>query len=186
MSIVWSGGGCRPSGFIGGEPAPRCSTRAATFEEHREELFSLCIREGGKTLPDAVLEVREAVDFLRYYASEARAKFTRPQVLPGPTGELNELRLHGRGVFACISPWNFPLAIFIGPVAAALAAGNTAIAKPAEQTPLIGALASMLDHEAGSHRCPFSSRLATARLGRLDVTSLLGAWPLPGRPRPRA
>ncbi|HEU4877580.1 MAG TPA: L-glutamate gamma-semialdehyde dehydrogenase, partial [Sphingomicrobium sp.] len=125
---------------------------ADLFEKHREELFSLCIREAGKTLPDAVLEVREAVDFLRYYASEARAKFTEATRLPGPTGELNELRLHGRGVFACISPWNFPLAIFIGPVAAALAAGNAAIAKPAEQTPLIGALAIELMHRAGIPR----------------------------------
>jgi RHH-type proline utilization regulon transcriptional repressor/proline dehydrogenase/delta 1-pyrroline-5-carboxylate dehydrogenase len=112
----------------------------------------LCIREAGKTLPDAALEVREAVDFLRYYASEARAKFGAPTALPGPTGELNSLRLHGRGVFACISPWNFPLAIFIGPVAAALAAGNAAIAKPAEQTPLIGALAIKLMHQAGIPR----------------------------------
>ena len=122
---------------------------ADLFEEHRDELFSLCIREAGKTLPDAVLEVREAVDFLRYYASEARRLFNGATALPGPTGELNELRLHGRGAFACISPWNFPLAIFIGPVAAALAAGNAAIAKPAEQTPLIGARAIELMHEAG-------------------------------------
>jgi len=134
----------------GGEARAAFLDRAADlFEEHRDELFSLCIREAGKTLPDAVLEVREAVDFLRYYASEARRLFTSPIPLPGPTGELNELRLHGRGVFVCISPWNFPLAIFIGPVAAALAAGNTAIAKPAEQTPLIGALAIELMHKAG-------------------------------------
>ena len=122
---------------------------ADLFEQHREELFSLCIREAGKTVPDAVLEVREAVDFLRYYASEARRLCGNVTALPGPTGELNELRLHGRGVFACISPWNFPLAIFIGPVAAALAAGNAAIAKPAEQTPLIGARAIELMHAAG-------------------------------------
>src|SRR4051794_21876346 len=134
----------------GGEARARLLDRTADlFEEHREEFCSLCIREGGKTLPDAVLEVREAVDFLRFYASEARRQFTRPLPLPGPTGEQNELRLHGRGVFACISPWNFPLAIFAGPVAAALAAGNTAIAKPAEQTPLIGALAIDLFHQAG-------------------------------------
>ncbi|MFP5329456.1 MAG: bifunctional proline dehydrogenase/L-glutamate gamma-semialdehyde dehydrogenase PutA [Alphaproteobacteria bacterium] len=135
---------------LGGEARARLLDRTADlFEEQREEFFSLCIREGGKTLPDAVLEVREAVDFLRFYASEARRQFSGPMPLPGPTGELNELRLHGRGVFACISPWNFPLAIFTGPVAAALAAGNTAIAKPAEQTPLIGALAIRLFHEAG-------------------------------------
>ena len=135
---------------LGGEiRATRLDVAADLFETQRDALFSLCIREAGKTLPDAVLEVREAVDFLRYYASEARRLFTGPTMLPGPTGELNQLRLHGRGVFACISPWNFPLAIFIGPVAAALAAGNAAIAKPAEQTPLIGALAIELMHQAG-------------------------------------
>jgi RHH-type proline utilization regulon transcriptional repressor/proline dehydrogenase/delta 1-pyrroline-5-carboxylate dehydrogenase len=135
---------------LGGEARARLLDRTADlYEEHTEEFYSLCIREGGKTLPDAVLEVREAVDFLRFYASEARRQFTRPMPLPGPTGEQNELRLHGRGVFACISPWNFPLAIFTGPVAAALAAGNAAIAKPAEQTPLIGALAIDLFHRAG-------------------------------------
>ena len=137
----------------GGEARARLLDRAADlFEQHSEELFSLCIREGGKTLPDAILEVREAVDFLRFYASEARRQFTRALPLPGPTGEQNELRLHGRGVFACISPWNFPLAIFTGPIAAALAAGNTAIAKPAEQTPLIGAFAVELMHRAGIPR----------------------------------
>ncbi len=139
--------------LIGGNARADLLDRAADlFEGHRDELFSLCMREAGKTLPDALLEVREAVDFMRYYASEARAKFGAPTSLPGPTGELNELRLHGRGVFTCISPWNFPLAIFIGPVAAALAAGNAAIAKPAEQTPLIGALAIKLLHEAGISR----------------------------------
>ncbi|WP_037501589.1 bifunctional proline dehydrogenase/L-glutamate gamma-semialdehyde dehydrogenase PutA [Sphingomonas jaspsi] len=136
--------------LLGGEDRAALLERAADlFETHREELFSLCIREAGKTPVDAVLEVREAVDFLRYYASEARRLFTTALPLPGPTGELNELRLHGRGVWACISPWNFPLAIFIGPVAAALAAGNSAVAKPAEQTPLIGARAIELMHEAG-------------------------------------
>ncbi len=138
---------------LGGVERARLLDLAANLFEARRELFySLCIREAGKTLPDAVLEVREAVDFLRFYAAEARAKFDRPTSLPGPTGEINELRLHGRGVFACISPWNFPLAIFIGPVAAALAAGNAALAKPAEQTPLIGALAIELMHEAGIPR----------------------------------
>ena len=135
---------------LGGTERARLLDRAADlFEDHRDALFSLCVREAGKTVPDAVLEVREAVDFLRYYAAEARRQFSTATLLPGPTGEINELRLHGRGVFVCISPWNFPLAIFIGPVAAALAAGNAAIAKPAEQTPLIGALALDLMHEAG-------------------------------------
>jgi RHH-type proline utilization regulon transcriptional repressor/proline dehydrogenase/delta 1-pyrroline-5-carboxylate dehydrogenase len=135
---------------LGGEARARLLDRAADlYEEHREEFFSLCIREAGKSLIDAVLEVREAVDFLRFYASEARRQFTRPMPLPGPTGEQNELRLHGRGVFASISPWNFPLAIFTGLVSAPLAAGNAVIAKPAGQTPLIGALAVALMHQAG-------------------------------------
>jgi len=86
-------------------------------------------------------EVREAVDFLRYYAARARAEFAMPQRLPGPTGEQDEIGLHGRGVFVCISPWNFPLSIFTGQIAAALAAGNAVIAKPAEQTPLVAAAA---------------------------------------------
>ena len=134
----------------GGEKRARLLERAADlYEQSRELFYSLCIREAGKTLPDAVLEVREAVDFLRFYASEARRQFAGSVNLPGPTGEENTMRLHGRGVFACISPWNFPLAIFTGPIAAALAAGNTVIAKPAEQTPLIGALAVELLHRAG-------------------------------------
>ncbi|MCY7280421.1 MAG: bifunctional proline dehydrogenase/L-glutamate gamma-semialdehyde dehydrogenase PutA [Sphingomonas bacterium] len=138
---------------LGGNARAALLDRAADlFEAERERLFSLCLREAGKTLPDAVLEVREAVDFLRYYAAEARRQFAGATALPGPTGEINQLRLHGRGVFACISPWNFPLAIFIGPVAAALAAGNAAIAKPAEQTPLIAALAIELMHRAGIPR----------------------------------
>jgi RHH-type proline utilization regulon transcriptional repressor/proline dehydrogenase/delta 1-pyrroline-5-carboxylate dehydrogenase len=98
---------------------------------------------------DAVAEVREAVDFCRYYAARARADFARPFDLPGPTGENNRLELHGRGVFCCISPWNFPLAIFTGQVVAALAAGNAVLAKPAEQTPAIAAYAVRLMHEAG-------------------------------------
>src|SRR5699024_2333953 len=98
---------------------------------------------------DAISEVREAVDFLRYYAHRAQQEFAGGQALPGPTGESNELRLHGRGVFVCISPWNFPLAIFTGQIAAALAAGNAAIAKPAEQTSLVGFRAVQLLLEAG-------------------------------------
>src|SRR5262249_52944178 len=106
--------------------------------------------EAGKTLPDAVAEVREAIDFLRYYATRARTDFAQPESLPGPTGERNQLALHGRGVFVCISPWNFPLAIFTGQVAAALAAGNGVVAKPAEQTPLIAMAAVRLLHQAGA------------------------------------
>jgi RHH-type transcriptional regulator, proline utilization regulon repressor / proline dehydrogenase / delta 1-pyrroline-5-carboxylate dehydrogenase len=138
---------------LGGEARAALLEKAADlFEANSETFFSLCIREAGKTLPDAILEVREAVDFLRYYAAEARRQFSAPLLLPGPTGERNELSLHGRGVWTCISPWNFPLAIFTGPVAAALAAGNAVMAKPAEQTPLIGALAIELMHKAGIPR----------------------------------
>src|SRR5712692_3929344 len=111
--------------------------------------MALIIREGGRTIPAALSEVREASDFLRYYAARARADFARAERLPGPTGERNELALHGRGVFACISPWNFPLAIFTGQIAAALAAGNAVIAKPAEQTPLVAAAAIRLMLAAG-------------------------------------
>ncbi len=138
---------------LGGEARAKLLERTADlYEAHAEEFFSLCTREAGKTLTDAVLEVREAVDFLRFYASEARRQFTKPLPLPGPTGERNELRLHGRGVIASISPWNFPLAIFTGLVSAPLAAGNAVIAKPAGQTPLIGALAVELMHQAGVPR----------------------------------
>jgi RHH-type proline utilization regulon transcriptional repressor/proline dehydrogenase/delta 1-pyrroline-5-carboxylate dehydrogenase len=106
-------------------------------------------REGGKTLDDALSEVREAVDFCRYYAARGRELFDRGEPMPGPTGESNVLRLRGRGVFVAISPWNFPLAIFLGQVTAALMAGNSVVAKPAEQTPLIAAQAVSLLHEAG-------------------------------------
>jgi RHH-type transcriptional regulator, proline utilization regulon repressor / proline dehydrogenase / delta 1-pyrroline-5-carboxylate dehydrogenase len=93
-------------------------------------------------------EVREAVDFLRYYANEAE-RIMAPIALPGPTGETNELRLRGRGVWVCISPWNFPLAIFVGQVAAALSTGNAVVAKPAEQTPGVAWAAVKLLIEAG-------------------------------------
>ncbi|MEN2979723.1 bifunctional proline dehydrogenase/L-glutamate gamma-semialdehyde dehydrogenase PutA [Tistrella bauzanensis] len=114
---------------------------AVRFEADQARAFGLLTREAGKTMGDALAEIREAVDFLRYYAARARADFSGPLVLPGPVGESNEIRLAGRGVFACISPWNFPLAIFTGQIAAALAAGNAVVAKPAEQTPLIAAWA---------------------------------------------
>ena len=122
---------------------------ADAFATHMMEFISLIVREGKRTYADAVSEVREAADFCRYYAAQARAKFGTPQPLAGPVGERNELLLHGRGVFACISPWNFPLAIFTGQVAAALAAGNTVIAKPAEQTPRIGLRALALFRSVG-------------------------------------
>ncbi|MEO8671771.1 MAG: bifunctional proline dehydrogenase/L-glutamate gamma-semialdehyde dehydrogenase PutA [Tahibacter sp.] len=122
---------------------------ADLLEAQRGELIALCVREAGKTIPDAIAEVREAVDFCRYYAVQGRKLLAHPEALPGPTGESNQLFLHGRGVFAAISPWNFPLAIFIGQVAAALVTGNAVIAKPAEQTNLIAFRAVQLLHEAG-------------------------------------
>jgi RHH-type proline utilization regulon transcriptional repressor/proline dehydrogenase/delta 1-pyrroline-5-carboxylate dehydrogenase len=122
---------------------------AEQLEHNRAEFIALCVREAGKSLPDAIAEIREAADFLRYYATMARRLFGQPEQLPGPTGESNQLFLNGRGVFVCISPWNFPLAIFLGQVAAALAAGNAVIAKPAEQTALIGYAAVKLLHAAG-------------------------------------
>lgn len=121
---------------------------ADLLEQRMPQFITLCTREAGKTIPDGVAEVREAVDFLRYYAGQARSAFV-PEALPGPTGESNALQLAGRGVFVCISPWNFPLAIFAGQIAAALAAGNSVLAKPAEQTTLVGFEAVKLLHEAG-------------------------------------
>jgi RHH-type proline utilization regulon transcriptional repressor/proline dehydrogenase/delta 1-pyrroline-5-carboxylate dehydrogenase len=134
----------------GAEARADCLARAADLmEQDGPALMALAVREAGKTVPDALAELREAVDFLRYYATRARVDFARPLDLPGPTGERNQLQLAGRGVFACISPWNFPLAIFSGQVGAALAAGNAVIAKPAEQTPLIAARAVGILHRAG-------------------------------------
>ncbi|MCE9677657.1 bifunctional proline dehydrogenase/L-glutamate gamma-semialdehyde dehydrogenase PutA [Shewanella sp. AS1] len=122
---------------------------ADLLEENREELIALCTREAGKSIQDGIDEVREAVDFCRYYAVHAKKMMGKPELLPGPTGELNELFLQGRGVFVCISPWNFPLAIFLGQITAALAAGNTVVAKPAEQTSIVGYRAVQLAHQAG-------------------------------------
>jgi RHH-type proline utilization regulon transcriptional repressor/proline dehydrogenase/delta 1-pyrroline-5-carboxylate dehydrogenase len=119
------------------------------IEARAPALMTLIVREAGRTIADAHLEVREAVDFLRYYAGEAERLFSAPLRLPGPTGEANTLALAGRGPFLCIAPWNFPLAIFTGQVAAALAAGCPALGKPAEQTPLVAAEAVRLLHEAG-------------------------------------
>ncbi len=124
---------------------------ADLFEANGKNLIAAIVREGFRTIPDAVSELREAVDFLRYYANEAR-RVCSPQTLPGPTGERNTLTLGGRGVFACISPWNFPLAIFTGQIAAALAVGNGVVAKPALQTPRVAARAVALLHEAGIPR----------------------------------
>lgn len=132
------------------EERAACLLRAADlYEKHMADLMALCTREAGKSIADGIAEVREAVDFLRYYAMRCKEDFGAPKQLPGPTGEKNQLSLHGKGVFICISPWNFPLAIFTGQVAAALGAGNAVLAKPADQVSLIGALAVRLLHEAG-------------------------------------
>ena len=122
---------------------------AEALEAHRDRLIAVCVAEAGKTYGDGAAEVREAADFCRYYAHLAERQFAGPETLKGPVGEVNQLSLHGRGVFVCISPWNFPLAIFTGQIAAALAAGNAVLAKPAEQTPLIAAEAVRLFHKAG-------------------------------------
>ncbi|MGZ8331427.1 MAG: bifunctional proline dehydrogenase/L-glutamate gamma-semialdehyde dehydrogenase PutA, partial [Rhodoplanes sp.] len=134
-----------------GERAAALERAADAIEANRARLISLLQAEGGKTLDDALAEVREAADFCRYYAAEARRALV-PERMPGPTGETNDVTYRGRGVFVCISPWNFPLAIFTGQIAAALAAGNSVVAKPAEQTPLIAAEAIRLLHGAGVPR----------------------------------
>ncbi|PCI51266.1 MAG: bifunctional proline dehydrogenase/L-glutamate gamma-semialdehyde dehydrogenase [Alphaproteobacteria bacterium] len=135
---------------LGGKARADILDRAAgLMEGARESLMGIIVREAGRTIGDALSEVREAVDFLRYYALQARTDFGDPVILPGCTGERNELSLHGRGTFLCISPWNFPLAIFVGQVSAALAAGNAVMAKPAEQTPIIAAEAVKILHQAG-------------------------------------
>ncbi|MEP6996945.1 MAG: bifunctional proline dehydrogenase/L-glutamate gamma-semialdehyde dehydrogenase PutA [Betaproteobacteria bacterium] len=134
----------------GGDARAAMLERAADLiEDARDEFVVLLAREAGKNRSDAIGEVREAADFCRYYAMLARRHFAMPQWLPSPTGESNELTLHGRGTFACISPWNFPLAIHVGQIAAALAAGNAVIAKPAEQTPLLAQRAAEILAGAG-------------------------------------
>jgi RHH-type proline utilization regulon transcriptional repressor/proline dehydrogenase/delta 1-pyrroline-5-carboxylate dehydrogenase len=139
---------------------------AELLEASRGRLIALMQSEGGKTLDDSLSELREAADYCRYYAAEAR-RTLKPVPMPGPTGESNELRHRGRGVFVCISPWNFPLAIFLGQVTAALAAGNTVVAKPAEQTPLLAVEAVRLLHQAGVaaqalHLVPGDGRVGAA------------------------
>jgi RHH-type proline utilization regulon transcriptional repressor/proline dehydrogenase/delta 1-pyrroline-5-carboxylate dehydrogenase len=122
---------------------------ADLMEQEAPQLMAITVREAGKTLADALAEVREAVDFCRYYAQRAEHDFGPPVRLRVPAAAGHEARLHGGGVFCCISPWNFPLAIFAGQITAALAAGNAVVAKPAEQTPLIAAAAVRLMHRAG-------------------------------------
>ena len=145
--------GWREWDMAGGAHRAAVLERAADLiEASREELLFLLAREGGKTLADGIAEIREAADHCRWYALHARKDFAAPRELAGPTGERNTWALGGRGVFAAISPWNFPLAIFTGQVAAALAAGNAVAAKPAEQTPLVAARAVALLLEAGVPR----------------------------------
>src|SRR6202012_2021637 len=126
------------------ERAAMLQKAADLLEARRAHFMALLQREGGKTLDDALSELREATDFCRYYAAGGRKLFGAGETMPGPTGESNLLTLRGRGVFVAISPWNFPIAIFLGQITAALMAGNTVVAKPAEQTPLIAAEAIRL------------------------------------------
>jgi RHH-type proline utilization regulon transcriptional repressor/proline dehydrogenase/delta 1-pyrroline-5-carboxylate dehydrogenase len=138
---------------------------ADLLEQRRGALLHLLQAEAGKTLDDAMSEVREAVDFCRYYAAQGRTLFNGGEAMPGPTGESNVLRLRGRGVFVAISPWNFPLAIFLGQVTAAIMAGNAVVAKPAEQTPLVAALAVKILHEAGVPDSALHLVLGDGRVG---------------------
>ena len=170
------------AGFAAWSRVP-AETRAAALdrladliEGERDALVALMAREGGKTLNDGVAEVREAADFCRYYASEARRLFA-PEVMPGPTGESDRLIRRGRGVFICISPWNFPLAIFLGQIVAALAAGNAVIAKPAEQTPLVAFRAFELLHKAGvplaaAQLAPGDGKVGAALVAHPDVAGV--------------
>ncbi len=158
----------------GTHPDARASVLERTadlLEAHRDEFVGLCSLEAGKTLADGIAEVREAVDFCRYYALQARKLFATAINLPGPTGEQNSLRLEARGIFACISPWNFPLAIFMGQITAALAAGNAVVAKPAEQTPMIAMRAVQLLIEAGLPANVIALVQGDGRVGEMVVSN---------------
>jgi RHH-type proline utilization regulon transcriptional repressor/proline dehydrogenase/delta 1-pyrroline-5-carboxylate dehydrogenase len=151
---------------------------ADLLEDRKAHFIAFLQRQGGRTLDDALSEVREAADFCRYYAAGGRKLFDAGEALPGPTGESNVLRLRGRGVFAAISPWNFPLAIFLGQVMAALMAGNSVVAKPAEQTPLIAAEAVRLLHEAGIpeaalHLVQGDGRIGAALVAHADIAGVV-------------
>jgi RHH-type proline utilization regulon transcriptional repressor/proline dehydrogenase/delta 1-pyrroline-5-carboxylate dehydrogenase len=172
------------AGFNGWSATPADSRadsleRAADMiEQRRARFIALLQREGGKTLDDALSEVREAIDFCRYYAAEGRKLFANDQPLPGPTGESNALRLRGRGVIVAISPWNFPLAIFLGQISAALMAGNTIVAKPAEQTPLIAAETVKLLHQAGIpaaalHLVPGDGSVGAVLVAHADIAGVV-------------
>jgi RHH-type transcriptional regulator, proline utilization regulon repressor / proline dehydrogenase / delta 1-pyrroline-5-carboxylate dehydrogenase len=160
------------------EMRAQCLERLADLlEADMPALLALCVREAGKTISDAVAEVREAVDFCRYYAVQARGRLGE-YILPGPTGETNSLRSQGRGVFACISPWNFPLAIFIGQIGAAFVAGNAVVAKPAPQTPLIASRAAALILQSGVpagvfHLLPGGPDIGTAMVADARVSGVV-------------
>ena len=161
-----------------GSRAAQLEKAANLLEARAAHFIALLQHEGGKTLDDAVSEVREAVDFCRYYAAQGRELFGEGTAMPGPTGESNVLRLRARGVFVAISPWNFPLAIFLGQVAAALMAGNTVVAKPAEQTPLIAAEAIRLMHGAGVpalalHLVAGDGRIGAALVAHPDIAGVV-------------
>ena len=172
------------AGFKGWSRTP-AQARAKILEQASDLLegraahfITLLQREGGKTLDDALSEVREAVDFCRYYAAQGRELFGTDKTMPGPTGESNSLRLRGRGVFVAISPWNFPLAIFLGQVVAALMAGNAVVAKPAEQTPLVAAEAIRLLLKAGVpasalHLLPGDGQIGAALSAHPDVAGIV-------------
>jgi RHH-type transcriptional regulator, proline utilization regulon repressor / proline dehydrogenase / delta 1-pyrroline-5-carboxylate dehydrogenase len=161
------------------ETRARLLENAADLLERRAAHFiALLQREGGKTLDDALSEIREAIDFCRYYAAQGRELFGNGTAMPGPTGESNMLRLRGRGVFVAISPWNFPLAIFLGQVTAALMTGNAVVAKPAEQTPLIAVEAVRLLHEAGIpaaalHLVQGDGRIGADLVAQADVAGIV-------------
>jgi len=151
---------------------------ADLLEQHAARFIALLQYEGGKTLDDALSELREAADFCRYYAAQGQKLFGEGEAMPGPTGESNVLRLRGRGVFVAISPWNFPLAIFLGQITAALMAGNSVVAKPAEQTPLIAAEATRLLHEAGIprsalHLVPGDGMIGAALVEHRDIAGVV-------------
>jgi RHH-type proline utilization regulon transcriptional repressor/proline dehydrogenase/delta 1-pyrroline-5-carboxylate dehydrogenase len=178
-AVIAARSGFRSWGQTSAETRASILERAANLLEQRMPHFiALLQREGGKTLDDSLSEVREAVDFCRYYAAEGRKLFGDGQLMPGPTGESNLLRLRGRGVFVAISPWNFPLAIFLGQVTAALMAGNIVVAKPAEQTPLVAAEAVRLLHEAGLPESalllvPGDGRIGAALAAHRDVAGVV-------------
>ncbi|MGX7743529.1 bifunctional proline dehydrogenase/L-glutamate gamma-semialdehyde dehydrogenase PutA [Rhodopseudomonas parapalustris] len=165
-TIVTARAGFEPWSRTSADHRAAILERAADLlEERRATLIALLQDEGGKTLDDCVAEVREAIDYCRYHASEGRRLFGEPAALPGPTGERNTLALRGRGVFVAISPWNFPLAILLGQITAALMAGNAVVAKPAEQTPVIADLAIRLLHEAGVPRAALHLVLGDGSIG---------------------